>query len=64
MRDTSLANFYTMSHFMKQRGSYSIDEQKNMYPFEWELYYYQTVNDFKEREEARRKAEQAQANLR
>jgi len=40
-----------MSHFLKQYGNYSIDEQKNMIPIEWELYYYQTVQDVEKKNE-------------
>lgn len=46
---------------MKQEGNYSIPEQKDMYPFEWELYYYQTVNDYRERKKAQIEEEQNRA---
>jgi len=49
---------------MKQHGNYSITEQKEMFPYEWELYYYQTVNDFKIREEERKRLEALNNSLR
>lgn len=36
-----------MSHFLKKHGGYSITEQNNMTPFEWEIYYYMTAADFR-----------------
>lgn len=34
--------------FMKKHAGFSIDEMMNLYPFEFEIFYYMAVNDFKE----------------
>lgn len=38
-----------MFHFMKKEGSYSLLELDSLYPFEFEIYYFMVVKDYKEK---------------
>lgn len=42
---------------MKRHGGFSIDEMMNLYPFEFELFYYMMINTIKEEEEQKKKAQ-------
>ena len=44
-----------MIWFLKKYGNFGIDEMMNLYPFEFEIFYYMAVNDVKEKEKERLK---------
>jgi len=60
MQDTTLPDYYNMSHFLATQGGYNTIEQENWPPFEFELRYYMTVKDIKEKNEQIRQQRERQ----
>jgi len=47
---------FNAQFYMKQYGNYTIQEMKEMYPFEFDINYYMTIAHQKKLREAREKA--------
>ena len=47
--DLSLVEMYDQFYFLKKEANFSLNEMLNLYPHEFEIFYYMAVRDVKNR---------------